>query len=71
MRRGNKNSPENDTPEDLVDEEMAKGVDTIARDIVSNERQPQAMSELSYHQPHQPSHQDHAPSYPQPTQGQG
>ena len=37
----------------------------------SKERQPQAVSEVSYHQPNLPSQQDHAPSYPQPTQGQG
>ena len=34
------------------------------------ERQPQAMSEPSHHQPNQPSQRDHAPNYPQPTQGQ-
>ena len=28
------------------------------------------MSELSYHKPNQPSQQDHAPSYPQPTKAE-
>ena len=60
-----------DMPEDLGDEGMAEGVDTIAHHTFTKERQPQAMSELSYHQPNQPSQQDHAPSCPQPTQGQG
>ena len=41
---------------------MAEGVDTIVRHTFTKERQPQAMSELSYHQPNQPSQQDHAPS---------
>ena len=38
-------------PEDMKDEEIAEGVDTIARLTFSKERQPQAMLELSYHQP--------------------
>ena len=58
-------------PEDLGDEGMAEGMDTIARNAFTKERQLQAMSELSYHQPSQPSRQDLAPSYSQPTQGQG
>ena len=41
--------------EDLGDEGMADGVDTIACHTFTTERQPQAMSELSYHQPNQPS----------------
>ena len=46
------------------------GVDTITRHTLpSHEMQPQAMSELSYHHPNQPSQQDHTLSYPQPTQG--
>ena len=57
-------------PEDLGDEGMAEGVDTIARHTFNKEWQPQAMSELSYCQPYQPSQQDHAPSYPFRTQGQ-
>ena len=36
-------------PEDLGDEGMVKGVDTIAYHTFTKERQPQAMSELSYH----------------------
>ena len=40
-------------PEDLGDEEMAEGVDIIARRTFTKGRQPQAMSELSYHQPNQ------------------
>ena len=58
-------------PEDLGYEGMAKGVDTINRHISTKERQPQAMSELSYRQPNYPSQQDYTPSYPQPTRGQG
>ena len=50
---------------------MAEGVDTVVRHTFTKERQPQAMSEQSYHQPNQPSQQDRAPSYPQPIQGQG
>ena len=57
-------------PEDLGDERMAEGVDTIARHTFTNERKPQAMSELSYHQSNQSSQQDHAPSYAQATQDQ-
>ena len=40
--------------EDLGDEGMAVGVDTIARHTFTKERQSQAMSELSYHQHYQP-----------------
>ena len=58
-------------PEDLVDERMAEGVDSITCPVFAKETQPQAMSELSYHQPNQPPQQDHAQSYPPPTQGQG
>ena len=58
-------------PEDMGDERMAEGVDTIARHTVTKEWQPEAMSKLSYHKPNQPSQQDHAPSYPQRTQGKG
>ena len=59
-------------PEDMGDEGMVEGVDTIARHITFTiERLPQAVEELSYHQPNQPSQQDHAPSYLQLTQGQG
>ena len=56
LRHGNtnSNSPDSDM---LGDERMAKGVDTIAHHTFAKERQPQAMSELSYHQPSQ---QDHA-----------
>ena len=50
---------------------MAEGVNTIARHTFTKEKQPQARSELSHHQLNQPSKQDHAPSYPQPTHGQG
>ena len=53
--------------QDLGDEGTAEGVDTIARHTFTNERKPQAMSELSYHQSNQSSQQDHAPSCPQPT----
>ena len=51
-------------PEYLRDEGMAEGVDTIGDHTFTKERQPQAVSELSYHQPNQPSQQDHAASYP-------
>ena len=57
--------------QDLGDEGTAEGVDTIARHTFAKERQPQAMSKLSYHQANQPPQQDHALSYPQPIQGQG
>ena len=46
---------------------MAEEVDTITRYTFNKERQPQAMTELSYLQPNQSSQLDHAPSYPQPT----
>ena len=58
-------------PEDLRDKRMTQGADKIARRTFSKERQHQAMSELSYRQLKQTSQQDHASSYPQPTQGQG
>ena len=58
-------------PDDMGDEGMAEGVITIACHTFTKERQPKTMSELLYHQPNQPSEQDHAPSYPKPTQGQG
>ena len=57
--------------EDLGEEGMAEGVDTIACHTCTKERQPHAMSELSYLQPNQPIQQDHATSYPHPTQGVG
>ena len=38
-------------PENLEDEGMAEGPDAIVRHTFTKERQPQAMSELSYHQP--------------------
>ena len=57
--------------QDLGDEGTAEGVDTIARHTFIKDRQPQAKSELSYHQPNQPSQVGHAPSYPQATQGLG
>ena len=41
------NSPDSDMPEDLGDEGMAEGVDTIAHHTSTKETQPQAMSELS------------------------
>ena len=62
------NSPDSDMS-DLGDKGMAEGMDTITRHTFTKERQPQAVSDLSYHQPNQPSWQDHALSYPQPTQG--
>ena len=71
MEMGQHNIPDSDMSENLGDKGMAKGMDTIAHHAFTKERQPQAMSELSYHQPNQPSQQDHALSYPQPTQGQG
>ena len=49
--------------EDLGDEGMAEGVDTIARHTFTKERQPQAMLQLSYHQPNRLSQQN---NYPQP-----
>ena len=58
-------------PEDLGDEGLAEGVDTVACHTFTKERQPQTMSKLSYHQPNQTSQQDHAPSYSQPTQDHG
>ena len=58
-------------PEDLRDEEMAEGMDTIAHHTFTKERQPRAMLELLYHQPNQPFQQDHVSSHPQPIQGQG
>ena len=42
---------------------MAERVDTVAQHTFTKERHPQAMSELLYHQPNQPSQSDHAPSY--------
>ena len=48
---------------------IAEAVDSIARLTCTKERQSQAMSELSHHQPDQPFQQDHAPNYPQPTKG--
>ena len=69
-RRGNNNSPDSDMPEDLADEGIADGVNAIARHTFTKERKPQAMSELSYHQPNQSSQQNYAPSYPQPTKVQ-
>ena len=37
-------------PEDLIDEGMAEGVATIACHTFTKERQPEAVSEVSYHQ---------------------
>ena len=50
-------------PEDLGDEGMATGMVTITHHTFTKERQPQAMSELSCHQPNQPSQQDRAPGF--------
>ena len=58
-------------PEDLGDERMAEETDPVARHTFTKERQPQPMSELSYHQPNQPSQQDQAPSYPSRLRAQG
>ena len=49
------NSPDSDMPEDLGDEGMAEGVDTIARHTFNKEKQSQTMSELSYDQLNQSS----------------
>ena len=46
---GARTSPDSNMPEDLGDKEVAEGVDTIARHPFTKERQPQAMSKLSYH----------------------
>ena len=54
-------------PEDLGDEGMAEGVDTIARPTFTKERQPQAMSELFISLISLPI----KIMYPHPTQGQG
>ena len=40
-------------PEHLGDEGMAERVDTFARHTFTKDRQPQVISELSYHQPNQ------------------
>ena len=71
MSRIAKKVYESDMPGDLGDEGMAEEVDTVTRDTFTKERQPKAMTELSYHQPNQSSQQDHAPSYPTPSQDQG
>ena len=65
MEGDKNNSSYSDMQEDLGDEGKADGVDTISRHTFTKKRQPEAMSELSYHQPNQLSQQDHAPSYPQ------
>ena len=70
-RQGNNSSLDSDMPDDLGDEEVAEGLGTLIHRTFTEEKQPQAVSELSYHQPNQPSQQDHAPSYPKPTQDQG
>ena len=70
MQERQQNSPDSDT-ERPGRRKMAEWVDTIACHTFTKEKQSQAMSELLYHQPSQPSQQDHASSYPQPTQGQG
>ena len=71
LRRGFNNSPYSDMPEDLGDEGMAEAVNKITRlflfFFLTKERQPRAMSKLSYHHPYQSFQQDHAPSYPQST----
>ena len=65
MEMGQHNIPDSDMSENLGDKGMAKGMDTIAHHAFTKERQPQAMSELSYHQPNQPSKQYHAASHSQ------
>ena len=57
-------------PEAVGGEGMAEGLDRVACHTLTKERQTQAMSQISYHQPNQPSQRDHAPSYPKPTLGQ-
>ena len=57
--------------EDLGDKGMAEGVNTIACHIFTKQRQPLAISELSYHQPNQQSQIPHPLIYSQLTQGQG
>ena len=42
---------------------MAEGADTITHHTFTTERQPQAISELPYHKPNQPSQEDHTLSY--------
>ena len=55
-------------PEDLGGKGMTERVDTVAHHTLTQEISPEAMSELSYHQPNQSSQQDHALIYPQPTE---
>ena len=69
--RGNNNSPDSNVTEDLGDEGTAEGVGILAHHTFTKEGQPKATSELSYRQLNQPSEQDHAPSFAQPTQGKG
>ena len=57
-------------PEDLGGKGMTERVDTVAHHTLTQEISPEAMSELSYHQPNPPFKQDDTPRYPQPTQGQ-
>ena len=47
-------------PEDLGDKGMAEEMATVAHHTSTRKRQPQATSELFYHQPNQPSQQDYA-----------
>ena len=50
---------------------MAEELDTITRHTFTKQKQPKAVSELSYHQPHQPPQQDFPLSYSKLIQSQG
>ena len=54
------NSPDSDMPEDLGDEGMAEGVDTIVHHTFTEERKPAAVPELPNNKPHQSPMQSHA-----------
>ena len=64
-------NPDSYMPVDQGDEGMAEGVDIIDRRTLTKKRPPRTMLASSYHQPDQPSQQDHAPSYSQQTQSKG
>ena len=67
-RRSNDMCPTDYLQRDLADMGVAHAVDPISHHHPPQERQPTAMPELSYHQPHQPPEQSYAENLAEPTE---
>ena len=66
--RSHEKRPTDYLQQDLADRGVAHAVDPISHHHPPQERQPTAMPELSYHQPHQPPEQSYAEYLAEPTE---